>query len=244
MRRNLKIAFVAAGTALALASSPALASTTFDAFTSFNGAQGAGNFTYGSVDDGVVAGTLFTANTNCFIDNSICLQAAPNHDVPGVTKSATTSLQYGSVNVPTDRLLLHPGSIAANGGVFITFTAPTTSVYKYDASFSVQDLRPSGVTVIFRQQSGSAPASFFGGATLGADNLTYSNSGFVTLNAGDVFSTVINRDGSYFNDSTGENFTLTAVPEPTTWAMLLLGFGMVGLGLRGRRKATVRVAGA
>lgn len=32
-----------------------------------------------------------------------------------------------------------------------------------------------------------------------------------------------------------------AVPEPSTWAMMLLGFGMVGFGLRNRRKPTVRV---
>ena len=36
----------------------------------------------------------------------------------------------------------------------------------------------------------------------------------------------------------------TAVPEPATWAMMLLGFGMVGFGLRGRRqgKVTARVS--
>ena len=32
-----------------------------------------------------------------------------------------------------------------------------------------------------------------------------------------------------------------AVPEPATWAMMLMGFGMVGFGLRNRRKPTVRV---
>ena len=32
-----------------------------------------------------------------------------------------------------------------------------------------------------------------------------------------------------------------AVPEPTTWAMMLMGFGLVGFGLRNRRKPAVRV---
>ena len=43
------------------------------------------------------------------------------------------------------------------------------------------------------------------------------------------------------------NYTITiaplaaAVPEPATWAMLVLGFGVVGFALRKRRKAEVRV---
>ena len=31
------------------------------------------------------------------------------------------------------------------------------------------------------------------------------------------------------------------VPEPATWAMMLMGFGLVGFGLRNRRKQSVRV---
>lgn len=32
-----------------------------------------------------------------------------------------------------------------------------------------------------------------------------------------------------------------SVPEPTTWAMMLLGFGLAGAGMRARRRAAVRV---
>ena len=41
-----------------------------------------------------------------------------------------------------------------------------------------------------------------------------------------------------------DDITVTAVPEPATWAMMLLGFGMVGFGLRSRRngKVTTKVA--
>jgi hypothetical protein len=35
-----------------------------------------------------------------------------------------------------------------------------------------------------------------------------------------------------------DNISVTAVPEPATWAMLITGFGMVGYGLR-RRRASV-----
>ena len=34
------------------------------------------------------------------------------------------------------------------------------------------------------------------------------------------------------------NYSITAVPEPATWAMLMLGFGMVGAAARYRRRST------
>jgi hypothetical protein len=46
-------------------------------------------------------------------------------------------------------------------------------------------------------------------------------------------------EGSY-----GGNLTFTpnsAVPEPATWAMMLMGFGAIGFGMRRRRKETARV---
>lgn len=38
------------------------------------------------------------------------------------------------------------------------------------------------------------------------------------------------------------SISVSAVPEPATWAMMLFGFGAVGYGLRRARKPTVRVA--
>jgi hypothetical protein len=35
-----------------------------------------------------------------------------------------------------------------------------------------------------------------------------------------------------------DNVSVTAVPEPATWAMFLPSFGAIGLTLRGRRKAS------
>ena len=218
----------------AVASAPASA-VTYDAFTTFNGVQGAGNFTYGSVDDAITAGALFGASTNCFIAGSTCLQAAPNFDVPGATKSIVASFQYGSVNVPTDRLLLHPGPLSSNGGVFITYTAPVSGAFSLNSTVSIQDINPSGIAAIFRLQSGAAPASFFGGASLTMPGQTYNYATTGFLSAGDVLSVVILRDGSYNNDSTGVNFAVSQVPEPASWAMLIAGFGLTGAVMRRRR---------
>jgi hypothetical protein len=38
-----------------------------------------------------------------------------------------------------------------------------------------------------------------------------------------------------------DNISVAAVPEPATWAMMLLGFGLIGAGMR-RRKTNLRVS--
>ena len=51
-------------------------------------------------------------------------------------------------------------------------------------------------------------------------------------------------EGSYDGANIHATFTLmsAAVPEPATWAMMILGMGMVGAGLRLRRRQTVSAA--
>jgi hypothetical protein len=36
-----------------------------------------------------------------------------------------------------------------------------------------------------------------------------------------------------------DNIAINAVPEPATWAMMLLGFGAIGIGMRRQRKTGV-----
>lgn len=54
-----------------------------------------------------------------------------------------------------------------------------------------------------------------------------------------------NVNGTFFDFGSlayEANFSNGAVPEPATWAMMLMGFGMVGFALRGRRRQNVRVS--
>ncbi|MFA5989381.1 MAG: PEPxxWA-CTERM sorting domain-containing protein [Sphingomonas sp.] len=52
---------------------------------------------------------------------------------------------------------------------------------------------------------------------------------------------------AYFDSNSGDNFgaisfTISAVPEASTWALMIAGFGMVGAGMRTRRKVRVAFA--
>lgn len=233
MNTTLRTAVIAAALAAA-AVSPASA-VTYDAFTSFNGTQGAGNFFYGASNDDFSDGAAFAANTNCFIAGAVCLQALPNSDVPGVTKSTTTSFQYSSVNVPDDRLLLHPGPNALDGNVFAAFFAPTTGNYAFTANFSVLDIAPSGTIVSLRSIAMGGLITTLFSANLGAGSPTASFSGTQLLAPGEALLAVVNRNGSHGSDSTGLNFTINGVPEPASWALLIAGFGLTGAAMRRRR---------
>jgi hypothetical protein len=228
--------------AVALATIPAAANAvTYDAFTSFDGTQGAGNFYYGEANPATpgISGTFFSANTNCFIDNATCLQRSANHDVPGFTKGGSPAFQYGTVNVPNDRLLGHPAN--DDGDTFIAFVAPTAGRYRYTASFNVQDISPTGVAIdLIKTTTGGLPLIFTPAGAINAQNPTFTTSGVLTLGASEAFGFGLNRAGSYNNDSTGVNFTVSSfVPEPAQWALLIGGLGLVGAVSRRRRSNAV-----
>lgn len=232
--KYLKLCAVAA----AITSVPASAAT-FDAFSSFNGTQLAGNFIYGEVNPAQpnTPGTFFTANTNCFISGSICLQRAPNFDVPGVTKSTVPSFQYNSVNVPTDRLLAHPGN--DSNQTFLAFVAPIAGVYNLIASFNIQDIRPSGVGInLIETTNGATPFIFTPLATITGASPSYSFAGSFTLIQGQAVGFGLDNAGFYGNDSTGVNLSVSSVPEAGSWAMMIAGFGLVG-GMARRRSTRV-----
>ncbi|HEV2568564.1 PEPxxWA-CTERM sorting domain-containing protein [Sphingomonas sp.] len=237
----MKIYCVALASALVLAG-PATAQT-YDAFTSFNGTQGAGNFYYGEANAATpgVSGSFFTANTNCFIDNSLCLQLAPNHDVPGFTKGGSPAFQYGTVNVPQDRLLAHPDDDTDQ--TFIAFVAPTAGSYKFTATFNIQDINPTGVGInLIETTSGGLPLIFTALGTIDGSNPVFTYTRTFTLTASQAVGFGLDNAGNYSNDSTGVNLTVTAVPEPATWAMLVAGFGVIGAASRRRSRATVTYA--
>jgi hypothetical protein len=222
-------------------SAPSLAA---DAYASFDGTNGSGGFTYGSTDGS--AFTPFTNNTNCVLPSSVCLQRSSpsaNGDLlPGVYKNSGPAFVAGTVNVPATSLVLHPGP--ANNGtsanlesVYVAFTAAAAGVYNYTATFNAVDTSPSGVGISSFTLAGVTPL-----ASLSSVSTTFSTTGTVTLAANEVFGFIIDKGSFYFNDSTSMAFSISAVPEPATWAMMIGGFGVAGIALRRRRRVAVRFA--
>lgn len=236
MRRPIKPLMVAA----ALAAAPAQAATVFDAFASFDGTQGAGNFRYTMTTPPAGVAPLSAPVGGCVIAGSICLQAGTG--LPGAYKSVTASTQ-GSVLVPDDRLLVHPGT---NNAILVSFVAPTDGAYDFAASFNVQDMNPTGVGLFGFTNAGGVSSTFYTGF-VGPGVSSQSRSGSFELDAGQVILFGINPAGNYSNDSTGFTFTVTqldatAVPEPAQWSLLIGGFAFAGAALRRRRGPTAVLA--
>ncbi|MET3825470.1 MULTISPECIES: PEPxxWA-CTERM sorting domain-containing protein [Sphingomonas] len=80
---------------------------------------------------------------------------------------------------------------------------------------------------------------------------------FPTFNANNTYSFVLNTgltqanasvlsfgvaDDVYRDNGGAYNFTVSsAVPEPATWGMMLIGFGMIGFGLRSYKRSSTKV---
>ncbi len=229
-------------TLMALAGALVLATgaqaATYDAFDSFNGVQGAGGFYYlrMSAVQGVSPVQLATSG-NCVVTSDFCLQDGAS--LPGAYKSLT-GLSEGTYTVPNDRLLVHPGQ---NVPIGILFVAPEAGVYDFTASFDVLDRSPTGVFITGFSSIGGVVSGAFAGL-LNSQTTAFTRTGSFTLAQGDLLGFVINPAGSYSNDSTGVDIRITsatgAVPEPATWAMMILGFGMAG-GIF-RRRASLPLA--
>lgn len=211
LKRGLIIAAAVAGLA-----TPALAveSITYAQFNQTNLVKAAGVSTTG----GVTTLTISPVSVDFTV-----LDFGPLGEY-GLTLSGSASTSNAAVTV---------GSIVQQDG--------------YNGSFVFTDGTSNYLTVAFTNAaivgftSGAASGSFFGaiptsGITVSSDILDVS--GLSLHNFALSFSAV----SPAFKIQNGHSFTANltgtfaaAVPEPATWAMLIAGFGMVGVSMRRRR---------
>ncbi len=231
---------LAAVSALALAG--AAKATIYDAVADFSTTSSTGVFSYGTG----VTGSSFTPypvlTADCLGAGSYCWQTTtPVLLVPLVAANQSGStINFGSVVFPTNVLNVHPGPSTDS---IVRFTAPTSGMYDISGFYELLDTDPSGVNAIIALDGAVIASTLLTGpgathpGTPG-ESFTFGAS-HVFLLAGTIIDYGVNNDGSFFNDSTGLALTVTSVPEPATWALVLAGFGGLGAALRARRKAAV-----
>ncbi|WP_445191235.1 PEPxxWA-CTERM sorting domain-containing protein [Sphingomonas sp. Tas61C01] len=126
---------------------------------------------------------------------------------------------------------------AVAGGLTYTFTTPISFFVNRDDNFA--GFVDSPLTKGFVRFIGTSPTGFTsydGVSTLAPTAATF----YTDVNTG-TFNT--DRGDVFVSSATGLTLsaTIAAVPEPATWAMMLVGFGMMGAAMRYRRRSTSTV---
>lgn len=156
------------------------------------------------------------AGTDCFVGSGL-INSVGNGGNGNVGNSIWTN---GSATITFDALLL--GSLPTSAGlVWTDGNNPIT--------FEAFDQNGVSLEIIV---GNSADGSFTGGT--GEDQF------YGASNAGGIsMLTISNPPGTEIDDiQYGGFFAESAVPEPGTWAMMLLGFGAIGCAFRRRRRGT------
>lgn len=208
--------------------------------------------TNGNFSAGLTGWTSYTT-ANGTISASPSLPTAPqpqsaaivSFDVNGSGASNALFLNAGKINGPYNAL---PGE---GGGVFQTFTTlGGVATFSADvAAFYTRTSGGLGIGLVSVLLDGVVLGSYDFGDVPGGTVTLRNTLGFTTdLSAGShtlslqatrLFAPASGVASQYFDNVT---LDVAAVPEPATWGMLLLGFGMVGSSLRNRRRTIVTIA--
>lgn len=119
---------------------------------------------------------------------------------------------FGATGVGGDLTMYHPAVIAANDALFVTFS-------------SLQNLDIRTITLFGRLDccgAGQANRNLYNWSLLDANNAVVTSGTLDTNNALGIAT--------------------SSVPEPATWAMMMVGFGLLGFGLRRRSSSDARVS--
>jgi hypothetical protein len=127
-----------------------------------------------------------------------------------------------------------------NGLLTTLIFTPTNSNAFDSFSFRGQDLTAGAtIDVIIQDNQGNAPVTI--AFTQGDANADFTREGIITALTGETIKSVELYNSSGFKEAKQFEFgqvVTGGVPEPATWAVMLLGFGGVGAAMRSRRRAT------
>lgn len=219
-----KLGFALGASIVALTMAPAANAAIFIGI-SVNGAP----ITQVATDAGT-GSTSYVATTGGYFYN-VGATGFPLLSMPTLLTQSVNVQSQGGANALIDVYITQTDLTSMNGGLLSTLTSNTIlgATATLTSFFSASNALFSGTQL---QQ-----AVFNGPGVLSAAN---------AFNVNGPWSETV-RYSLNFTGGNGSNFNgtanLTAVPEPATWAMFILGFGVLGFAMR-RRNAQVTSAKA
>ncbi len=238
MRYALKIsaAVTALSAALAL-SSPSQASpgSVYSAQKNFSITSGNpnGSWAYGYGTTGTTFNLDAISGTDLFGSGDIYWQGpdVARYGLFDKNNSGSTEV-FSTIILPDGTLLMHPG---VTSDTIARWTAPGSGTFHYSGSFTLLDTSPTGVVgLVYKDGSQLFSSTLTGPAAPAGGSAAFS--GNVSLSAGDKLYFGVNNFGNVNDDATGLIANISAVPEPSDWALMLVGIGGLGAMLRYRKK--------
>lgn len=213
----------------ALLGATAAHATVYDATADFHTTSNSGSvWTYGY--SAGTSGYSFTAfDAASTLANTVGWSAA-NHNAygtPGAWINTSNSALYGAA---PGQLSLHAGPVAYGDSAILRFTAAQTGDYKVVGQFFAGDYRAQSGSVVLSGQT-STPLAYFADTT---DTSTFAFN-WLHLTAGQTLDFVVGNNGNFYNGTTPLSVTISAVPEPESYAMMLAGLCLAGMVARRKR---------
>jgi hypothetical protein len=248
MSRHRTVLLVSVAATLLSGASVSQAAVTLDAVADFTLFSPTGTWSYGSGATGTSFTPFSVRGDPCAAAGLQCWTSTNPDLTPIVAKNTTGSFfQSGTMLYDPAALFLHPGS-GSDSDSIVRFTAPATATYQVKGFFEILDTAPTGVKVIFGGGSDPLQTVMLTGPAATAPDMPGGMVTFdqtVSLTAGQDFFFGVDNNGDFTGDAVGLAATFTAadlkntpvIPEPGTWASMLLGFGALGAVLRARRRA-------
>jgi hypothetical protein len=235
--RIRKIVIWACITILASYCSIAHAGPVYNAANDFSISNGNpnGTWTYGYSAPIISAPlNVFTTPVNAYLgDPDVILWHTPtvgDGSVPAAFKNTSSAPNaFLTVRLQPGQLAEHPGP---NGEIAVVrWTAPVGGTYTINATFTGVDIGGTTTDVHVLHNGASLVDRFIFGYL---DSRSYSSTLFLAV--GDTIDFTVGRgpDGTYFNDSTALDATITAdnptpaVPEPSSFSLLAIGLASFG----------------
>lgn len=219
-------------------------------------------FNFSGNDNSGTLGTLGNARTTTSTDSSVSVRATGWHSGAGTVLDAYLGafpagygVRGGAADqhfvdnyLATDFILLQfSRPVVLTSGVFNVFSNPVFGTpADSDATISA-GYAPAGSWTGNLFSSGASAGSVASNFHSTFGSYVSSNSGAPrALNAGGLNGNVWliaagGVDGN-FDGFKLSQITAAAVPEPTTWALMILGFGAVGFAMRSRRATVSKVS--